>query len=355
MFMAYKRCSLCAGIEANPIPELDELSLPDGFYLTDNNLFSFPTCKISKNVLKVITVAQNALNEGMENGSARIMSSAKLVFVLYSSVMPVFHKDSLRTLPLYSALAFNNCMFLAHSCVLMGYEYKSGMSNNDNDNEFLLSFADSIVKLRTVGIDLFQEQLKRQRDQLGAIIEESGLGDSNSASVDNDPAAEEGQLPPKAEQSFKQISHQLNHLKNVWQNVLPLNVFGRSMGVLVNFVIGEISGKVLRLEDISADSATRISSLLNSLEGKLPDLFQVEGESKSSKHDVVRYVRAWQRFKELILVLNANLKEIEDRWAGGKGPLAVEFTVEEMKRLIRALFQNTDRRAAVLSRIKFEK
>jgi len=31
-----------------------------------------------------------------------------------------------------------------------------------------------------------------------------------------------------------------------------------------------------------------------------------------------------------------------------------DFSPEEVKRLIRALFQNSDRRAAVLARIKFE-
>ena len=64
-----------------------------------------------------------------------------------------------------------NCMFLAHSCVLMGYEYKSNVQNEDH--EFLLNFADLIVKLRTVGIDLFQNQVKRQRDQLGSMIKEN--------------------------------------------------------------------------------------------------------------------------------------------------------------------------------------
>ena len=73
-----------------------------------------------------------------------------------------------------------------------------------------------------------------------------------------------------------------------------------------------------------------------------------------SKLDVIRYVKKWNKFKELILILNASLREIEDRWAGGKGPLAIEFSVDEVKKLIRALFQNTDRRAATLSRIKFE-
>lgn len=59
----------------------------------------------------------------------------------------------------------------------------------------------------------------------------------------------------------------------------------------------------------------------------------------------------WMRFQELVFVLNASMFEIEKRWVGGKGPLAAVFTPNEIKSLIRALFQNTDKRAAVLARI----
>ena len=79
-----------------------------------------------------------------------------------------------------------------------------------------------------------------------------------------------------------------------------------------------------------------------------------EDDNSNSKMDLIRYVKKWNKFNELILILNASLREIEDRWAEGKGPLAMDFSVEEVKKLIRALFQNTDRRAATLSRIKFE-
>lgn len=63
------------------------------------------------------------------------------------------------------------------------------------------------------------------------------------------------------------------------------------------------------------------------------------------------YVKQWYKFNELILLLNSSLSDINDRWASGKGPLAVEFKPDEVKGLIRALFQNTERRAAVLVRI----
>lgn len=40
------------------------------------------------------------------------------------------------------------------------------------------------------------------------------------------------------------------------------------------------------------------------------------------------------------------------RWADAKGPLALEFSSSEVKNLIRALFQNTERRAVALTKIK---
>lgn len=46
------------------------------------------------------------------------------------------------------------------------------------------------------------------------------------------------------------------------------------------------------------------------------------------------------------------MKEIEIRWRNGKGPLAQEFTAQQVKQLIRALFQNTERRANLLAMIK---
>lgn len=47
-----------------------------------------------------------------------------------------------------------------------------------------------------------------------------------------------------------------------------------------------------------------------------------------------------------------DLHFLSSRWAEGKGPLAQEFSSNEMKSLIRALFQNTDRRAVALTKIK---
>ena len=44
--------------------------------------------------------------------------------------------------------------------------------------------------------------------------------------------------------------------------------------------------------------------------------------------------------------------EIVNRWADGSGVLANYLTAEEVKHLIRALFQNNERRSNALSKIK---
>lgn len=50
--------------------------------------------------------------------------------------------------------------------------------------------------------------------------------------------------------------------------------------------------------------------------------------------------------------IQASLKDIVDRWAEGHGPLAEAFSAENVKSLIRSLFQNTEHRSSALSRIK---
>lgn len=300
----------------------------------------------------IVEKVRQTVGEACESSSpyltGRLIYASRIIMDMYRDVLQVSHKAAIEQFPQHSSLAFTNCMFLAYNCIVFGYEFREQLNKIDgnmtNGKGMTLTFADMVVKLRNVGIEVFQAQLRRQRDQLLSIIQESGFSQLQG----------EANLPPQTEKSLKQILHQMHHLRTVWQHILPSHVYGRSMGILLNFIVDDIVQRVVNLEDIAADSAVQISSIFTLVEEKAPEVFIIEGDSRSSKHDVVRFVRVWQRFRELILVLNASLKEIEDRWAGGKGPLAVEFTVEEMKRMIRALFQNTDRRAAVLARIKYE-
>ena len=93
--------------------------------------------------------------------------------------------------------------------------------------------------------------------------------------------------------------------------------------------------------------------MLTLIQDKAGGLFQSsEEETVNVKVELQRNVPKWLRFNELITLLNASLLEIADRWADGKGPLANAFSATEVKQLIKALFQNTERRANILIKIK---
>ncbi len=327
-------------------PELEELGQVYGFSVHDS-LFRFPRCQVSAHVFKLLDLVNSTLEESCASPprlAARLICVARTIFQLYRDVMPIFHRDVLARFPQHCALALTNCMYLAYECSTLGFAYRQLLPEAQVAE--LATFADIIAPLRTEGRRIFQRQLQEQRQQLRAVL--SQLRQLLDEQHQPDSAA----LPPRAEQCLRQVVHQLRHLRQVWQHVLPSHVYSRAIGLLLDAVVDELTNHTLALEDIAADSATQMATLFAFVEEKAPEIFVIDDDDSSSRHDVVRFVCSWQRFKELIFVLNASLREIEDRWAGGKGPLAVEFTAEQVKQLVRALFQNTDRRAAVLSRIK---
>lgn len=67
--------------------------------------------------------------------------------------------------------------------------------------------------------------------------------------------------------------------------------------------------------------------------------------------EVSIHVKHWVKLQQIKMILNASMAQIAEQWADGKGPLTLNFRAEDIRHLIRALFQNTDRRANVLATI----
>ena len=182
------------------------------------------------------------------------------LFLFHSDCMPVYHRDALRQFPQHSALALTNDFYLAHQCITLGFEFKSRLRSSPHPEEVaeVATFADMVLKLRTAGIALFQEQMRRQRDVLKEILEASGFSRLQG----------EAQLPKGTDKSLRQALHTLAHLRKVWQHVLPAHIYGRAVGVLLNSVTEELVNRVVGLEDIAADVAVQIVTLFTDLEEK---------------------------------------------------------------------------------------
>lgn len=196
-------------------------------------------------------------------------------------------------------------------------------------------FKDQPHQLRTVANEKFAAYLKQQITQIETIIKDSGINSLQTAST----------LPTGVEKAIRQCLRQQELLKTVWHKVLPYSTYNHTLGAIMNSLCVCVVNAVLKVEDMSSEVAEQLVEVCKVVTNRGPKLF-------TDPKEVCLFVRNWDRLNELIFVLNAKLVDIDDRWADAKGPLALHFQPEEVRKLVRALFQNTDRRAWLLSKIK---
>ncbi|XP_076441590.1 centromere/kinetochore protein zw10 homolog isoform X2 [Babylonia areolata] len=315
--------------------------------LLSDSTFRMPTCRVSVCIQELLDLAYSTLNEASSSSpqcAVQMFYAVRNIFELFCSVFPTYHAHSLANFPQLTALHHNNCMFLAHHLLTLGHQFKHSLPSDVS-----ATFVDLIPEIRTLGVSSFMEQMKTQK----AILEQYIEGAAGFATMDEDTNYE------AAEKSLKQALHQLTHLQRVWQDVLPASVYRKAIGILLNSLLTLVMDHLTSLEDISSEAARKLFLLLKMVDDKAATLFLTEEESSDTKNsgnkakvDLHRHATKYTKFTEIQLVLNGSLQEIADRWADGMGPLAAEFPANELKQLIRALFQNTDRRAAVLAKIK---
>uniref|UniRef100_A0A8C5ENI1 Centromere/kinetochore protein zw10 homolog n=1 Tax=Gouania willdenowi TaxID=441366 RepID=A0A8C5ENI1_GOUWI len=299
----------------------DEVIMENSKQLSALSL-QLPACRISESVQQLMELALNTLCEAVGSSTQR---------------------ENLLKFPHLAAIQHNNCMYLAHHLLTLGHHFRNHLPQPLNEG--VATFVDMVPGFRKLGAQCFLAQLNVQRAELLERLSTA----HNFCNLDD----EDNYIA--ASKAVRQVIHQLKQLGTVWQDVLPVSIYCKAMGNLLNTAIAEIITKIMMLEDISSEDGEHLHTLCQSIIDEGPLVFiPLAEEQKNRKYqeEVPLYVKKWGTFKELVVVLRANLQEIVDRWANGKGLLAAEFSSLEVKSLIRALFQNTERRAVALSKIK---
>ncbi|XP_038044146.1 centromere/kinetochore protein zw10 homolog [Patiria miniata] len=274
-------------------------------------IFALPECAVSESIECLVNLAYQTLQEAASNTPQCASSSRRMTLVaqerineqLYSHITRSGNRNqaTAQKLPQVCALHHNNCMYIAHHLLTLGHQYRQSLPPPLCDGTS--TFVDLISVFRKLASECFLAQMRIQRDQLVESL--SGAEGFDQVATDDNFLA--------CERAIKQVVHQLGHLQRVWTDILPSNIYTKAMSTLINTVLMHIVEKVSSLEDISADDAQQLHSLLSGLQDRIPHL----------------------------------IKPGED-----EGPLAMVFSASDVKSLIRAIFQNTDRRATALAKIR---
>ncbi|KAH8329970.1 hypothetical protein KR067_011957 [Drosophila pandora] len=235
----------------------------------------------------------------------------------YMSEVPIVHRKLLDSVPQQSVLFYNNCMFFQH--------WVTQHANKDIDSLPALAKA-----LQVCGQKQFRVQVHYQASILMEILQ--GFEFESPHTLGTGPL-----------KLVRQCLRQLELLKNVWFNVLPEKTYISTFCELLNTFAAELIRRVFTLRDISATMACELSDLIDVVLQKAPQLF-------AEPNQVVQ-VHSWLKLQQLKAMMNASLKEITELWCDGAGPLTASYKADEIKHLIRALFQDTDRRAKAITQI----
>jgi centromere/kinetochore protein ZW10 len=107
----------------------------------------------------------------------------------------------------------------------------------------------------------------------------------------------------------------------------------------------------LCIEEFSADDCDYLQLVLTEIIDFAVEYFRLDDPKINPQVALHEFVPSWMKFKELVIILNSGLQDVYDRWSDGKGPLAMHFTGEEVKKVVIAMFENTSKRSALLKQL----
>ncbi|EIW79411.1 hypothetical protein CONPUDRAFT_59149 [Coniophora puteana RWD-64-598 SS2] len=252
-----------------------------------------------------------------------IMQSASLILDLYRALYPVVNSEwkiSIR----YS----NDCFYLSEQVKrLAKQDFGSLLSNNvlEESSDNLRSFADS----------LFYNCIEAEQDAVREVLGEAeGFTESGDQERYDD-----------YETTIAQVQQMIRRLPNKWKPVLPRSKYYEAIGAVVEAALGKMLEGITALPDIPEVESHKLSELcriLNSLEG----LFVEDMEQPSF---VVSYVPSWLKFSYLSELLEASMADVTYLFEQGA---LVDFEIDELVRLVEALFAATPLRATTIEKIR---
>lgn len=120
----------------------------------------------------------------------------------------------------------------------------------------------------------------------------------------------------------------------------------------MSIALEEMIENTMVIEEFSVDDCLCLQRIFSYLIQSATDIFRAD-DSISTNPEVTlhEFVCNWMKFKELTLVLGFCLQEVSDRWADGKGPLALHFTGKQVAGLVTAMFEKTAKRDALVTHL----
>lgn len=294
------------------------------------NALKLPKCHVSIAIRHIVILSYSILKQVEENSRDGATNLAATIRHLAESVCDFLPKNFVVSDSYLAALHNNNCMYFAHHLLIMDAVLLKRMKQYNG-------MADVISRIRKLGNQFFADYIEYEKGILTTcLMEAKGFV----------CAADDEECISRV---FSSIHQRLHTVSTLWRDNLPVNTFFRGLGSLVQFVVLHISSCLLTITEYSLQDCSTLTIKLSSFLQICPQLFFIEEASNAVEVVCHDHVASWLRLNEIVRLLDAKLSDIEDRWASGKGPLALHLNANEVRQLVVAMFEESPRRRTLLS------
>ena len=294
-------------------------------YPNTNNILRLPDFLVSNKVVDLAKLIKDILGEATSKNLSPeacvcLCETSKNIAELF--LVPSFDPFEVSENPGKASRFYCDSWYLSHTIFWASVELKNQLPNEN--------FFDVISFLRSKGAatlknnsDALNGKIKSLIGQIGGL---DGQGKENHGLV--------------IEMAFVQTVALINKYVSAWKKNLPKDKHLQLLQSTIDQTIKLLLADTLTIQDISAKHSTCLSNNFNLLLDQL---------SKIRSDDLLEDSESWIRFKLLIELLDDSLVKIVENWENGT--LSKYFRSSEIQHLVRALFQNTDKNAALRRRI----
>ncbi|KAI0091457.1 Centromere/kinetochore Zw10-domain-containing protein [Irpex rosettiformis] len=246
---------------------------------------------------------------------------------LYRALYPVHAGAKLSNAAKWSLLFSNNCTWL-------GDEVARVAHGSHVPKATATKLVESAGRLKEVGELWYEDTVDGECQKAEEVLAEA---QGFTGTTDQDRYDE-------CEAAVNQVLQNIRRFSQQIKPVLSKSRYYQAVGTVIDVALSRILSDVLALSDITAEESQKLGELcriMNSLEG----LFV---ENPDLPSFVVDFVPSWFKFSYLSELLEASMVDISYLFEEGA---LVDFSIEELVNLVRALFADSPLRTNTINKL----
>ncbi|KAL7541114.1 hypothetical protein ACHAXR_010645 [Thalassiosira sp. AJA248-18] len=306
------------------------------------------------------------LDDHLDKLRPMLYRTSRELFDLFRAIVPTVYASEVGSIPRMAGVLHNDCVFLAHECLLLGAEYKSKFRRlfcNDNfsspsEKTRLLgevcTFVDMVPPFRDLATRSMGHMTELQKGQLYELVNPR-LANFQQSVASNESVTEWDD----ADMALRAALYHLRHLSQAWKRILSRSVYHMSMGNLVDVVFTLFLDPVLKAEDITEPASRFVHSLFLDMAQGAAEMFLVGGEMPDNDGNETnsamqhccfqlakRYTTTFDKSQVVGQFMCMRLDEIQ---RGLEEGVFRSVTAKELSHLIAAVFDDGDKRTTLLN------